>query len=85
MVGISPDQVDRQLQFDQANSLGLPLLSDPRRKVARIFGVNRPGLLPNRRATFVISQDHKVAAVVRSEMDMTRHADQALAALRSDA
>lgn len=82
MAGISPDQVDRQLEFDEANSLGLPLLSDPGRTVAEQFGVKRRGRLPNRRATFVIGQDQTVRAVFRSETSMSSHADEALAALK---
>ena len=39
-------------------------------------------VLPNRRATFVIDTDRKVLEVVRSEINMSAHADKALAALR---
>ena len=37
-VGISADPVDRQKKFDDKNSLGFPLLSDPDRKVHKQFG-----------------------------------------------
>jgi len=40
-VGISADTVDKQKQFDQKESLGFPLLSDPDRTVAALFGVKR--------------------------------------------
>jgi peroxiredoxin Q/BCP len=39
IVGISPDEPDQQLKFDEKHSLGYPLLSDPEHKVADAYGV----------------------------------------------
>jgi peroxiredoxin Q/BCP len=75
--------VDRQKAFDERNDLGFPLLSDTDRKIAKIFGVKRFGLLPNQRATFVIGTDRKILGVIKSELDMTGHADKALEVLRA--
>lgn len=80
-VGISADRPDRQAAFDEANSLGFPLLSDPDRTVAAQFGVKRMGPIFNKRATFVIGTDRRIVAVINSETNMDRHADDALAAL----
>lgn len=85
IVGISVDRSDRQKEFDDKNDLGFPLLSDRSKAVAKLFGVKRMGLLPNQRATFVIGQDRRVLGVVRSELSMTAHADQALDVLKSAA
>ena len=82
MVGISADQVDRQREFDDANALGFPLLSDPGRGIAQIFGAVRRQPLPNKRRTFVIDRDGSVLRTVRSELNMRIHADDALEALR---
>lgn len=82
-MGVSADQVDRQREFDEANDLGFPLLSDPDKKVAALFGVKRLGFLPSKRATFVIGADRTIKAVITSETSMNAHADQALEALRS--
>lgn len=82
-MGISADRVNRQKAFDEKNNLGFPLLSDTDREIAKIFGVRRFGLLPNKRATFVIGTDRKVLGVINSELDMTGHADKALKVLRS--
>lgn len=82
-MGISADSTDRQAEFDQRNSLGLTLLSDPDRSVARQFGVKRPGPLFNRRATFVIDTDRRVLAAYSSELNMDTHADRALQTLRA--
>lgn len=80
-VGISADSTAQQAEFDEANSLGFPLLSDPDRRIAAQFDVKRPGPLWNRRKTFVIDQDRRVVAAIGSEMNMEIHADEALAAL----
>ena len=82
IVGISADQVDRQREFDDANALGFALLSDTDRRIANSFNVIRRGVLPDRRATFVIGRDGSVMRVVRSEVNMRIHADRALEALR---
>ena len=76
--------MDRQKAFDEKNALGFPLLSDPDRTIARLFGVKRLGPLPSKRATFVIDRDRRVLGVVRSELDMSGHADQALDILRAE-
>jgi peroxiredoxin Q/BCP len=81
-IGISADRVDKQAAFDAKHSLGYPLLSDPDRAVARIFGVKRPGPIMNKRATFVIGTDRRVLAAISSETNMDVHADQALDVLR---
>lgn len=82
-VGISADKVDKQAAFDEKHGLGYPLLSDPDRKVASIFGVKRPGPIFNKRATFVIGTDLTVLAAISSETNMDVHADEALGVLRS--
>ena len=84
-MGISADQVDRQREFDDANALGFPLLSDPGRGIAQSFGVIRRRPLPNKRKTFVIDRDGTVLRTVRSELNMRLHADNALEALRKTA
>ena len=81
-MGISADPVDRQKAFDEKNDLGFPLLSDPDRSVAKLFGVKRIGPLPSKRATFVVGQDRRVLGVIQSELDMTGHADNALKILK---
>ena len=82
-MGISADPVDRQKAFDKKNDLGFPLLSDSDREIAKLFGLKRFGPLPSKRASFVIGTDRKVLGVIRSELDMDGHADQALGILRA--
>jgi peroxiredoxin Q/BCP len=82
-VGVSADAVDRQAAFDDKHGLGFPLLSDPDRRLARMFGVKRPGPLLNKRATFVIDTDRRILAAISSELNMNLHADKAIEALRA--
>ena len=85
VLGISADPVERQQRFTEKHGFGFPLLSDTDRSVARALGVKRPGPLFNRRATFVIDRDRRVVKVIRSETNMDKHADEALAALQGAA
>jgi thioredoxin-dependent peroxiredoxin len=85
-VGISGDTVERQKQFSEKHAFDFPLLSDPDRNVADLFGVKRSlGLVPVKRATFVIDTDRTVIGVIRSEVSMQKHADRALDVLRARA
>src|SRR5438876_11796479 len=45
LIGISADAVEKQARFAEKYELPFPLLSDSDRKIARSFGVNRPGPL----------------------------------------
>ena len=83
-VGISADTVDKQKQFDEKESLGFPLLSDPDREVAAQLGVKRGvSFLKVKRSTFVIDTDRTILDVIHSEFSMGSHADKALALLKA--
>ena len=75
--------MDRQKEFDEKNSLGFPLLSDPEKDVHKQFGTKRMGPLPGKRATFVIGTDRRLVKEIRSETNMLTHADDALDSLRA--
>lgn len=83
-VGISADNVERQKEFSDKHGFDYPLLADLQGRVAEQFGVRRGlGLAPNKRTTFVIDTDRTVLAVIHSEVNMNKHADKALEALRA--
>ena len=84
-IGISPDPVEKQKKFSDKHGFDFPLLSDPDRKIAEMFGVKRGAISisPVKRSTFVIDTDSKVLAVIHSEMNMNQHAEKALEVLRS--
>jgi peroxiredoxin Q/BCP len=81
-IGISADGVDKQAQFSAKHSFDYPLIADTDKAIAKIFGVNRMGPLPNKRVTFVIDSDRRVLDVISSETRMNSHADKALEVLR---
>ena len=81
-VGISADKIEKQKLFDEKESLGLPLLSDPDRAVATQLGAKR-GFGPNKRTTYVIDTDRTLLDVIHSEISMNSHADKALAVLKA--
>lgn len=82
-VGISPDEVSAQKGFDDAQTLGYPLLSDADGAVATAYGVKRKFITAVKRATFVIDTDATIREVITSELNFTVHADKALASLSS--
>jgi thioredoxin-dependent peroxiredoxin len=85
-VGISADSVDKQRQFADRHDFDYPLLSDADGRVAAMFGVKRRiGPVPVKRTTFVIDTDRRIVEVISSEVNMDKHADQALAVLRARA
>jgi len=83
VVGISRDQISKQLDFSERCSLDFPLLSDSRGVVAASLGVKRRfGPIAVKRWTFVIDTGRQVFAVIKSETHMSAHADRALEAVR---
>lgn len=76
------DEVTKQAEFAAVNNLDYPLLSDADGSVATAYGVKRAfDVLKTRRSTFVIGRDQRVIKVIKSEINMNKHADEALAAL----
>ncbi len=82
-LGISTDSVAKQKEVSDLNGFDYPLLSDADGEVATALGVKRKYITPVKRATFVIDTDRTIRKAITSEMNMTVHADQALAALRA--
>src|SRR5271170_7678945 len=74
-VGISADDVEKQKQFDEKESLGFPLLSDSERVVASQLGAKRGmNFLPNKRVTYVIDTDRTLLDEIHTEVSMGAHA-----------
>jgi thioredoxin-dependent peroxiredoxin len=84
-LGVSADTIERQRTFSEKHSFDFPLLSDPDKVVAGEYGVKRLGPLMNKRMTFVIDTDRTLLDVIAGEINMDRHADEALAILRKRA
>jgi len=83
VVGVSYDTAQKHAQFAAAYHLPYPLVSDADAAIAGQYGVARlGGWLPTRRVTFVIGKDGIVRHVIRSELNIDLHIDEALATLR---
>jgi peroxiredoxin Q/BCP len=79
---VSTDSAATHASFAEKHGLPFPLLSDPNARVASAFGVARVGgWLPTKRVTFVIDKQGVVRKVIKSELNVDRHVDDALAAL----
>jgi peroxiredoxin Q/BCP len=84
VVGVSSDSEGRHASFAKSLDLPFPLVSDAGSKVARAFGVTRGGgWLPSKRATFVIDRAGVVRRAISAELDVSRHAREALEALQT--
>ena len=82
-VGISLDAVEKQKQFSDKHDFDYPFLADTDGAGDKQFGVKRAvGLLKVKRNTFVIGADQRLVAEISSELNMDKHADEALAILR---
>jgi thioredoxin-dependent peroxiredoxin len=60
VVGISGQDVESHRDFTSHHGLTVPLLADPDKAVARLFGVTRP-VLGTQRATFIVDETGTVA------------------------
>ena len=83
VLGVSLDSPEKHAEFAAANELPYPLISDGNAGIAKAYGVSRlGGWLPTKRVTFVIGKDGIVKRVIRSELNINRHIDEAIEALR---
>lgn len=81
-VGVSRDDIETQAQFAAKHQFDFPLIADTDGSVAELFGAKRTAPLRYRRDTYVLDAALTVTHVIRDEIRMARHADQALKALR---
>jgi len=83
VIGISTDGRRTHRAFTRVLQLPFPLIADRRAAIASDYGVSRAqGWLPSRRVTFVIDTAGTVQRVITSELDISRHVDEALGALQ---
>jgi thioredoxin-dependent peroxiredoxin len=67
VVGVSSDQLDRQCEFARSLELTFPLIADRSGAIAKSYKAKRPLLTLDRRITYVIDPDGKIAAAFHSE------------------
>lgn len=82
VLGISRDDEASHDKFRAEYNLPYELLSDPDGRLIKQFGLARfGGLLPPKRATFVIDKEGIVRGVIEAELGYRDHVDKALTVL----
>ncbi len=79
VIGISSDSVEKHLKFKENHRLPFTLLADPDKAVRQLFGVkgNLFGLIPGRE-TFVFDKEGNLVHHFKSQMQWTKHIEEAL-------
>ena len=82
VIGISSDSQANHKQFAQHHNLPFTLLSDPKNKVRKLFGVKAaiPGILPGRK-TYLINKKGFVSHISEYQFKPLLHVQEALKAL----
>ena len=83
IIGISGQSVESHKEFAKKHRLNFTLLSDEGDKIRKQFGVptNLLGLLPGR-VTYIANKTGKVIYIFNSQMQSTKHVDEALRILK---
>jgi len=85
VIGISGQSVESHKAFAEKHKLSFTLLSDEGNKVRKLFGVpsNIFGLFPGR-VTYVVNKTGEVIYTFNSQMEATKHVDEALRILKTE-
>lgn len=82
VIGVSSQSVDSHKRFAEANTLPFTLLSDEGGKVRKLYGASSAfGLLAGR-VTYVIDRKGVVRHVFSSQLNPTKHIEEALGIIR---
>lgn len=81
IVGVSSDSVETHSKFKKEHSLQFTLVSDQNKAIRKLYGVDSRFMPP--RATFVIDKQGIVRSVFNSQLNVTKHTQEALAALEN--
>ncbi len=82
VLGISQDSLESHATFAAEHSLNFPLLSDPKGKVIKEYGVN--GTIANKRRTFLIDKNQIIIGIIDgNDIDVNNHADQIIEAFNN--
>jgi thioredoxin-dependent peroxiredoxin len=73
VIGVSSDPFDRQCEFASSLELSFSLIADPDMAIARKYEARRPLFSLDRRITYVIDPDGRVAAAFHHELAVSRH------------
>lgn len=86
VVGVSVDDAETHDRFAREHGLTFPLVSDPTRRLAALYGATslvRDLLGVTARVTFVIDRTRRISAVFDSAIRASQHVDGAKAAIEA--
>jgi peroxiredoxin Q/BCP len=81
IVGVSLDSVESHKKFTAKYRLTFPLISDKGKRIATSYGVLKDNKTSAKRVTFLIDKRGRVAKVF-PQVDVTKHTDEVIAALK---
>jgi len=81
VIGISVDSVESHKRFAEKNGLQFPLISDDDKQISRAYGALGEDGSYAERITFIIDKKGKIAKVF-TDVDVTKHTHEVVAALR---
>ena len=83
VIGVSMDSVESHQRFAASHRLPFVLLADPDGSVTKLYHANGPLGLWRKRITFVIDKAGVIRHTFESQLNMTKHIDEALAVLKT--
>jgi peroxiredoxin Q/BCP len=83
VIGVSGDSVDKHKSFAEHHSLPFTLLADEGNKLRKAYGVPATLWILPGRVTYVIDKQGVVRHVFDSQLQATKHIDEALGVVRS--
>jgi len=79
VIGISSDSPDTHARFKKEHGLQFSLVSDQNKHIRKLYGVDGKFIPP--RVTFVIDKSGKIRNVFNSQINVTKHVEEALLTL----
>ncbi len=83
MVGVSPDSEESHDRFRRHFSIPFTLVSDPEKKVTRLYDAARRFGLGVSRVTYVIDKDGVIRGAFHHEVRIGKHVDDVLEGLKA--
>jgi|SRR5579862_5730026 len=81
IIGVSSDSPETHSRFKKEHSLQFSLLSDQKKEIRKLYGIDGKFIPP--RTTFVIDKRGRIRRIFNSQLDVTRHIEEALVTLNS--
>ena len=81
VVGVSVDSLESHRQFAEKHNLNFPLVSDHDKRISQIYGALSDDGSQAERMTFIIDRQGRIAKVF-TKVDVTKHTDEVVAALK---